>query len=90
MSVITLIPSTSLSAFLLEGSNAYLSRLSPHLQFCSSPSSGNGKDACKTYEHFLREGCVGSREESLSGEIGEGNSRLRSGRFVSHNIQGHL
>ena len=62
MSVITLIPSASLSAFLLEGSNAYLSRVSPHLQFCSSPSSGNGKDACKTYEHFLREGCVGSRE----------------------------
>ena len=90
MSVITLIPSASLSAFLLEGSNAYLSRLSPHLQFCSSPSSGNGKDACKTYEHFLREGCVGSREESLSGEIGEGDSRLRFGRFVSHNIQGHL
>ena len=42
MSVIILIPSASLSAFLLEGSNVYLSRLSPHLQFCSFPSSGNG------------------------------------------------
>ena len=83
MSVITLIPSASLSAFLLEGSNAYLSRLSSHLQFCSFPSSGNGQDAFETYKRFLREGGIGSREESLSGEIGEGGLRLRSGRSVS-------
>ena len=66
MTAIVLTASAStLSAYLIEESNVYLSRFSPHLQFFPSSSSGNWKSICEGGGFFLREDPFFSGEEGV-------------------------
>ena len=87
MTAIVLTASAStLSAYLIEESNVYLSRLSPHLQFFPSSSSGNWKSICEGGGFFLREDPFFSGEEGVLGLFQDIYPCLRSGSQVSLNL----
>ena len=87
MTAIVLTASASaLSAYLIEESNVYLSRLSPHLQFFPSSSSGNWKSICEGDGFFLREDPFFSGEEGVLGLFQDIYPCLRSGSQVSLNL----
>ena len=84
MTAIVLTASAStLSAYLIEESNVYLSRFSPHFQFFPSSASGNWKSICEGGGFFLREDPFFSHEEGQPGKWFGCFSRLRSGSQVS-------
>ena len=87
MTAIVLTASAStLSAYLIEEFNVYLSRLSPHLQFFPSSSSGNWKSLFETDQHLLCEGLIASGEEGVLGLFQDIYPCLRSGSQVSLNL----
>ena len=87
MTAIVLTASAStLSAYLIEEFNVYLSRLSPHLQFFPSSSSRNWKSICEGDGFFLREDPFFSGEEGVLGLFQDIYPCLRSGSQVSLNL----
>ena len=87
MTAIVLTASAStLSSYLIEESNVYLSRFSPHLQFFPSSSSGNWKSICEGDGFFLREDPFFSGEEGVLGLFQDIYPCLRSGSQVSLNL----
>ena len=91
MTAIVLTASAStLSAYLIEESNVYLSRFSPHFQFFPSSASGNWKSICEGDGFVLREDSFFSHEEGILGLFQDIHPCLRFGRSVSHHFQGHL
>ena len=91
MTAIVLTASAStLSAYLIEEFNVYLSRLSPHLKFFPSSSSGNWKSICEGGGFFLREDPFFSGEEGVLGLFQDIYPCLRSGRPVSADLRNRV